>query len=135
MPTDEPATAPVAPSGATTMIAWPADDGDRRGRAVPRADVTPAHERPTGRRRPAGGDWAPEPAGGWGDAPAAAMVDDSAEYALPVEEHRDSLDDDAFFASLREAVRDDAPLGPRDERGFYDQDDAEDGRKLFRRKR
>ena len=27
----------------------------------------------------------------------------------------DSLDDDAFFASLREAVRDDAPLGPRDD--------------------
>ncbi len=82
------------------------------------------------------GDWAPEPAGGWGEAPTAAVVDDSAEYALPVDEHRDSLDDDAFFASLREAVRDDAPLGPRDERGFYDQDDAEDeGRKLFRRKR
>jgi DivIVA domain-containing protein len=82
------------------------------------------------------GDWAPEPAGGWGEAPTAAVVDDSAEYAVPVEEHRDSLDDDAFFASLREAVRDDAPLGPRDERGFYDQDDPEDdGRKLFRRKR
>jgi DivIVA domain-containing protein len=84
---------------------------------------------------PPSGDWAPEPAGGWGDSPSATAVDDSAEYALPVDERRDSLDDDAFFASLREAVRDDAPLGPRDERGLYDQDDAEDGRRLFRRKR
>ena len=34
----------------------------------------------------------------------------------------DSLDDDAFFASLREAVRDDAPLGPRDDEqaSFYE---------------
>ena len=81
------------------------------------------------------GDWAPEPAGGWAESPGATAVDDSAEYALPVDERRDSLDDDAFFASLREAVRDDAPLGPRDERGLYDQDDSEDGRRLFRRKR
>ena len=86
---------------------------------------------------PARDDWAAEPAGGWGDAPMASVVDDSAELALPVEEHKDSLDDDAFFASLREAVRDDAPLGPRDgpETEFFDQDDPEEGRKLFRRRR
>src|SRR5262249_22760750 len=32
-----------------------------------------------------------------------------------------ALDDDSFFASLRDAVRDDAPLGPRDasERAFF----------------
>ncbi|MEZ5169844.1 MAG: DivIVA domain-containing protein [Acidimicrobiia bacterium] len=38
-----------------------------------------------------------------------------------------SLDDDAFFASLRDAVRDDAPLGPRDEGDdatAFDQDDV-----------
>jgi cell division initiation protein len=50
------------------------------------------------------------------------------------------LDDDAFFASLREAVRDDAPLGPRDdeaaEPGFFDQDEADaTNRKLFKRRR
>jgi hypothetical protein len=47
----------------------------------------------------------------------------------------DSLDDDAFFASLREAVRDDAPLGPRDEdqNGFYD--NGTDDRRRFRRRR
>jgi cell division septum initiation protein DivIVA len=45
------------------------------------------------------------------------------------------LDDDAFFATLREAVRDDAPLGPRDEEDddVYDDDD-EPPRKRFRRR-
>ncbi len=48
----------------------------------------------------------------------------------------DSLDDDAFFASLREAVRDDAPLGPRDEEqaNFYDGGTDQD-RRRFRRRR
>jgi DivIVA domain-containing protein len=78
-------------------------------------------------------DWAPEPAGGWGESPGITIEDDSGEYALPVDERRDSLDDDAFFASLREAVRDDAPLGPRD--GLYDQDESDEHRRLFRRKR
>jgi len=47
------------------------------------------------------------------------------------------LDDEAFFASLREAVSDQAPLGPRDEMpdstGGYDDEDAKSG--LFRRRR
>ncbi len=53
------------------------------------------------------------------------------------------LDDDAFFASLREAVRDDAPLGPREapredtsSEGVYDQEESGDsGRRRFRRRR
>jgi len=52
------------------------------------------------------------------------------------------LDDDAFFATLRDAVHDEKPLGPRDEddesaeAGFFDQD-AERGsfRDVFRRRR
>ena len=80
------------------------------------------------------GEWVPETAGGWSDS-VEISLDDSGEYAVPVDERRDSLDDDAFFASLREAVRDDAPLGPRDERDLYDQDEPEDQRRLFRRKR
>jgi hypothetical protein len=47
------------------------------------------------------------------------------------------LDDDAFFASLREAVRDEAPLGPREDvttENFFDQEEA-DGRRRFRRRR
>ncbi len=48
----------------------------------------------------------------------------------------DSLDDDEFFASLREAVRDDAPLGPRDDEqaAFFDSGSEQD-RRRFRRRR
>lgn len=44
------------------------------------------------------------------------------------------LDDDAFFASLREAVTDETPLGPRDTAGTgeFDPDDQRGG--LFRRR-
>jgi hypothetical protein len=51
------------------------------------------------------------------------------------------LDDDAFFATLREAVHDETPLGPRDEDGtgehtFFDADDDRSGfRDVFRRRR
>ncbi len=50
------------------------------------------------------------------------------------------LDDDAFFATLREAVHDDSPLGPRDEVGrmsFFDEEDADRGsfRDVFRKRR
>jgi DivIVA domain-containing protein len=50
-----------------------------------------------------------------------------------------ALDDDSFFASLRDAVRDDAPLGPRDatESAFFDQDDKDSPsfREAFKRRR
>lgn len=54
----------------------------------------------------------------------------------------EALDDDAFFATLREAVHDDAPLGPRDENevtgehALFDQDaDRSSFRDVFRRRR
>ena len=50
----------------------------------------------------------------------------------------DVLDDDAFFATLRDAVHDDAPLGPReDDDRFFDQDATDGGtfRDVFRRRR
>jgi DivIVA domain-containing protein len=54
----------------------------------------------------------------------------------------DVLDDDAFFATLRDAVHDDAPLGPRDDNEvtgdhrFFDQDaDRASFRDVFRRRR
>jgi hypothetical protein len=50
----------------------------------------------------------------------------------------DSLSDDQFFASLREAVRDDAPLGPGEENvqgDFFDQEPDDDRRRGFRRRR
>jgi DivIVA domain-containing protein len=48
----------------------------------------------------------------------------------------DSLDDDAFFASLRDAVRDDERVGPQGEEPvpFFD-DDLADDRRRFRRRR
>jgi hypothetical protein len=80
--------------------------------------------------------WDPGPAGGWAEAPTAAVVDDSGEYPVGADEtHGDSLDDDAFFASLREAVRDDAPLGQDDSQYFSDEEDTEEHRRLFRRRR
>jgi DivIVA domain-containing protein len=94
---------------------------------------------------PAGGAaWDPAPAGGWADAPTAAVVDDSSEMALidDHEAHGESLDDDAFFASLREAVRDDASLtdggvagAGDDDSAFFDQDDTDEHRGLFKRRR
>ena len=53
----------------------------------------------------------------------------------------DVLDDDAFFATLREAVHDDTPLGPRDEDDdnldFFNDDNGERAgfRDVFRRRR
>jgi hypothetical protein len=49
----------------------------------------------------------------------------------------DSLSDDQFFASLREAVRDDAPLGPTDEEveGDFFEGETDDRRRGFRRRR
>jgi hypothetical protein len=47
------------------------------------------------------------------------------------------LDDDAFFATLREAVRDDAPLGPREEEedDLYDDDTAPPRKRGWGRRR
>ena len=47
------------------------------------------------------------------------------------------LDDDAFFATLREAVRDDAPLGPRDEEDdvFDEDEDAQPRKRGWGRRR
>lgn len=86
--------------------------------------------------------WSPEPAGGWSDSGSGAQttIDEyssanlSRESGPAVDFGNDSLDDDAFFASLRDAVRDDEPLGPRDH-SFYDEDDTDGGKKLFRRRR
>ena len=47
----------------------------------------------------------------------------------------ESLDDDAFFASLREAVRDDAALGQGRNDGALFEGEPEDDRRRFRRRR
>ena len=90
---------------------------------------------------PSEDDWAPG-APAW-DAPAPWERDTAAHEPFasdtPIEANAvdtDSLDDDAFFASLREAVRDDAPLGPRDDdqASFYETESEQD-RRRFRRRR
>lgn len=71
-----------------------------------------------------------EAAGGW-DAPAESSWGAEESWAgAGAPEAPESLDDDAFFASLRDAVRDEEPLGTG---GDFDDDD--DQRRLFRRKR
>jgi hypothetical protein len=71
-----------------------------------------------------------EPVAASAEAPRAPLFPTEASDSEP-------LDDEAFFASLREAVSDQAPLGPRDEMpdstGVYEDDDAKSG--LFRRRR
>jgi hypothetical protein len=82
--------------------------------------------------------WDPAPAGGWADATTGAVDDGHDDLGLDDgQEHSDSLDDDAFFASLREAVRDEGPLGTahEDDTAFFDQEDTDEHKRLFRRKR
>ena len=81
-----------------------------------------AHEPPRRRRRDRGSQ----------------PIDRSAPTAIDAE----VLDDDAFFATLRDAVHDETPLGPRDEddvtgeNTFFDQDaDSAGFRDVFRRRR
>lgn len=51
------------------------------------------------------------------DSGPATIALDMVEELGDLEDRQDVLDDDAFFASLREAVHDDAPLGPSDNDG------------------
>lgn len=57
----------------------------------------------------------------------------------PEQADGEPLDDEAFFASLREAVSDQAPLGPRDDATTpaqsYEDDDEDERSGLFRRRR
>ena len=87
---------------------------------------------------PPADSWDTGPAGGWADAPTAAVVEDSGDVPV-IDDVGDgaSLDDDAFFASLREAVRDEGPLdrgGQSDDAAFFDQEDTDQHRGLFKRR-
>jgi len=132
-----PTPQPVAPD---------ADDGDSwsasQEGAVRIPEASPAGDQdPTQHVAPAAASesWDTGPAGGWTDAPTAAVVEDSGD--VPVIDDLgggESLDDDAFFASLREAVRDEGPLdrgGASDDAAFFDQEDTDEHRGLFKRRR
>jgi cell division septum initiation protein DivIVA len=95
----------------------------------PEVDETPAPwERATAEHQPFVADVPLDP-----DPPLMAAT--PAEAAAPAAEAEDDLDDDAFFASLREAVRDDAPLGPREEPDTFFEEPQEERRSPFRRRR
>jgi cell division septum initiation protein DivIVA len=108
-PTPPPPSTPPAPSVPNLSVS-------------PFSDVAPPVA-PASTREPAA-----EPP--WEEVPAPAVARPPLFDAEPEPEH---LDDDAFFASLREAVTDETPLGPRDDAGGgpYDQDDRGG---LFRRR-
>lgn len=94
-------------------------------RAAPPADSEPAWR---------GADAPPSEPAPKPDAGSTPGLSDFVPADEPVEP--EVLDDDAFFATLREAVRDDAPLGPRDEEDdLYDDDTAPPRKRGWGRRR
>jgi hypothetical protein len=83
---------------------------------------------------------APSPPPSSFTSPSASTPEAAPRTALfpPEQSDAEPLDDEAFFASLREAVSDQAPLGPRDETpgsGGSSFEDDEERSGLFRRRR
>ena len=72
-------------------------------------------------------------------APSESAPVDLQEAEAVIEDESDALDDDAFFASLRDAVADDSPLGPREDflvSPVFDHDGEDlSFRNVFRRRR
>ncbi|MFN8035913.1 MAG: DivIVA domain-containing protein [Acidimicrobiia bacterium] len=93
---EESGPAPGGPSSGRWSPPAPAG-GAEPGEPTANADANPERNAATATASPSGS--ATGPASFAPEAPVESQV----------------LDDDAFFASLREAVRDDAPLGPREE--------------------
>jgi len=126
---------PLLQSGGMIPVAPPAEPAALPEPPTPEPTAAlPVAEAPPTWDTPAETSWsAPEAAGGW-DAPAPPAD----AWSAPPEptpagpdwgSEPESLDDDAFFASLRDAVRDEEPLGTG-----ADFDDDDDQRRLFRRK-
>ena len=99
----------------------------------PEAPAAPAPwERATAEHQPFAAD---APAEAVAPVPAPAPVEAVAGVGVSgADDLGDDLDDDAFFASLREAVRDDAPLGPREEPDPFFEEPHEERRSRFRRR-
>jgi len=101
----------------------------------------PAADLPAGSAMPAAAVWPVEPVEPVEALPTVVpeAVDAAAAEPPRTEDVREAevLDDDAFFATLRDAVSDDVPLGPRDDAGPFDQDESDPGsfRELFKRRR
>ncbi len=131
-PSNEPAP---SPSGATNGSA---NGNSRTATSTPRAHVATETRTVEAEAR------APEPTVEEPRDDKPAAIDQPAAIDLLAAEgamDAEVLDDEAFFATLREAVHDDAPLGPReeDQSSLFDQDDADDEagafKDVFRRRR
>lgn len=113
MPVAEPTSA-SSPSMPTAEIG--SVDPFAKAPPEPTRSAQPADSEPAWRGADAPSEAAPKPQ--VGNTPG---LSDFVPADEPVEP--EVLDDDAFFATLREAVRDDAPLGPRDEEDDVAYDD------------
>jgi cell division septum initiation protein DivIVA len=135
---DVAASGATAASAATTASAATAPRADAPATAPPPPGDRPGDREPSWLSDEASaGTSSPEPPAPWDLATAEhqPFAADTPLEAHPVDTDDDDLDDDAFFASLREAVRDDVPLGALDERtAFFDEEPA-DSRRGFRRRR
>jgi DivIVA domain-containing protein len=124
-PEPEPAPAPVPAPEVGPAAAGPAPM-ESEWPPVPPAASAPAFEAPP--------VW---------DSPDVSVIDGgydepfSSDVAMPAQPvDTEMLDDDAFFASLRDAVRDDAPLGSLDgsSGSFFDEAEPEPSTRRFRRR-
>lgn len=121
-------TTPAAPAPTTPVASAPTPVAPAPMFAPPPPAASPVTETEASRAA------APTPAAAppWEEAATPPISRPPLFDAEPEPEH---LDDDAFFASLREAVTDETPLGPRDSApggDGFDQDDQRGG--LFRRR-
>jgi cell division septum initiation protein DivIVA len=128
MPTAEPSSA-SSPSMPTAEIG--SVDPFAKAPSEPTRRVPPAGPEPDWR-----GTDAPSPEGA--PKPQVGSTPGLSDF-VPTDEpvEPEVLDDDAFFATLREAVRDDAPLGPRDEEDdiAYDDDNVPPPKRGWGRRR
>ncbi|HMF81900.1 MAG TPA: DivIVA domain-containing protein [Acidimicrobiia bacterium] len=117
----------VANSGRQSAPAPPANPSSAASSpSTPTAEIGSVGPFPKAPPEPARGAPPADPDPGWGDSdappsepvskPTVGSTPGLADF-VPADEpvEPEVLDDDAFFATLREAVRDDAPLGPRDD--------------------
>ena len=124
------------------------DDTGNVDQPTRQVDMTALFDAEAADPEPAASPWEPSPTSAYEPelvtpAPAAdapIRADSSFDMLRPDVLDAEVLDDDAFFATLREAVHDDTPLGPRDEQDddadmFGEGGERSSFRDVFRRRR
>ncbi len=138
----------LADAGYAGTDTTPADDAGNVDEPTRQVDMTALFDAEAAEATPAASPWEPSPTSAYEpelvtpepavDAP--ARPDSSFDMLRPDVLDAEVLDDDAFFATLREAVHDDTPLGPRDEQDddtdmFGEGGERSSFRDVFRRRR